>query len=516
MYARGTGNVECTLCKPAFYTSGGRGETVEEQKDTRWGCHVCPAGHACNGNSTVSECKPGTFSLGHQSTCTDCDPGQYQPLPSQDHCLACKHGFFQDWKGQKQCKTCPVDEYPSSDKTKCYAHNTQEHKCYKVRECEALPEFKNQAVPDRNSMGTFFVDDDNIVTMDNWCQYQCTSAFDRFDVAKKPFCPSADGSPRPQQMCTCHEINMPTTEVADSVDKECAGPQQCSHVTCTGEGLGFVEHDCETHKKYKKFMTRVGRGDELANSQDPCDIAGPQKSIRVHHDGRKETTCKDGHFCYMHGEQCVCVQKYASRPNADRCWIDVDTPNSIRACRRLCIERGEVEACTFADANWHKVRKEAPKLELCWQSQATLVVNLDDRKSACHARSSSEQCASNKNCEWKPAENKCDAKPWHLCKSRARDEIYGDITANIRYKLKKVNTGGQRGMSSYLCGGDDSDCSFGAVKNRFTTHSGTDSYALGELVEGAYTLFVRVCNEDGLCSSESSGWFEQDIVIKRS
>lgn len=374
-----------------------------------------------------------------------------------------------------------------------------EHKCYEVRECEALPKYKNKAVPDRNSMGTFFVDDNNIVTMDDWCQYQCASSPERFDGSKKPFCPSGDVDiPRPGQMCQCHEVNMPTV-VADSVDKECAGPQQCSHVTCTGKDLGFVKHDCQQHKKYKDFMNRVGRGDELAGSQNPCDTGvslsdteGLHESIRVHHDGRQETTCRDGHFCYMHGQKCVCVQKYASRPSKNRCWIDVDTPNSIRACRRLCNEdkENEAEACAFADQNWHLVPKEAPKLELCWQSQDTLEVDLDDEKYA---------------------EN-----PWHLCKSRARDEIYGDVTTDIRYKLTKKKKGSLQGASTYLCGGDDSDCSFGAVKNRFTTHSGTDSYALGEIVEGDYTLSVRVCNKDDLCSTSNNGWFEQRIVIKRS
>merc|ERR1712216_701002 len=149
----------------------------------------------------------------------------------------------------------------------------------------------------------------------------------------------------------------------------------------------------------------------------------------------------------------------------------------------------EAESCAFADQNWHLVPKEAPKLELCWQSQDTLEVDLDDEKYA---------------------EN-----PWHLCKSRARAEIYGDVTTDIRYKLTKKK-GSLRGASTYLCGGDDSDCSFGAVKNRFTTHSGTDSYALGEIVEGDYTLFVRVCDKDDLCSTSNNGWYEQRIVIKRS
>jgi len=239
----------------------------------------------------------------------------------------------------------------------------------------------------------------------------------------------------------------------------------------------------------------------------------------VTHDGQ-ETTCRDGHFCYVRGEHnediadehdqdnCTCVQKYASRPNEDRCWVDVNTPNSVRACHRLCISSNgsETAACQMAADNFNPaVHDEAPNLELCWDPSSPIVVNDAGRCTAggvC-SNAGTKRCTSDHDCGWE------------LCKSRARDEIDGDVTQNIAYKLKKGD--------EWLCGTETTDCSYGAVKYRFTTHDETHTVdnLFGELENGDYDLMVRVCDshrrhDEGerapLCHP-TDGWLHQQIVI---
>ena len=63
------------VCKPGFSNTG-------------TDCVPCPNGFACSG-TVNTPCAAGTFSLGGQTTCTNCLAGTYTPLTGQSNCITC-------------------------------------------------------------------------------------------------------------------------------------------------------------------------------------------------------------------------------------------------------------------------------------------------------------------------------------------------------------------------------------------------------------------------------------------
>jgi len=318
-------------------------------------------------------------------------------------------------------------------------HPQGEGQCHEQRWCEAVPEWKGHAVPDIdwfNGEATGIPEE--MKSIDAWCNYQCASGPNRWNYK---FCPTADGSPRSNnmpwnkangptqgQICKCHEARKATSIHKVDGDKECNFAEQCSHVYCT---LHFGEnfHMCPSHQKFQTWLSHRNKAPATGTGVTVCENGKKKHSIRVHHHG-EETTCKDGHYCYAKGDQCICIQSQASRPNEDRCWTDVNTPKSKKACARLCKEDPtQTEACAvnFED-------KEAPIIDLCGGPVEVVT------------------------------------KPnWRLCKSTAKDDIDGDVTKRISYTLVRRDTTGSQnpvylaegvpfaqGENQFLCGSKDS------------------------------------------------------------
>jgi len=486
----------CPTCLAGSHTEGG-------DSNTRTDCGPCQHGHRCDGNSVEVPCEAGWVAGSGKDHCVHCQLGRVQPQPAQASCLHCENGKYMDQtdatkrygaggqaNGQTACKLCDANSAPNADNahfqsTKtgadhCIAHNTGKNVCHEERWCEATPSMKGKPVPlsgflHATNYAPNSLRNDGLAksgrygpalnNIDDWCNFQCADAPDRWT---KPFCPSHDGSARPNLLCKCHEKKM-TTSVASHLDNQCAEPLKCSHVSCSHK-----QHKCETHKLWKQFAARTGKTVAL----DECDDGKFHESIVVHHKGGRggaggEQNCLDGHFCYMRGrganKQCVCVQKYASPPDQDRCWLDVcqDQPNgavSMRACYRLCA-KGDQEACGAVQKCGFK-DNDAPVLKLCPAQ------SLDASK---------PELVTEKN--------------WHLCKVRARDEIDGDLTHNIVYKVARINTM----VPEFMC----NSCTFGAAKNSFTTYFDQDpSKHLGQLKNGLYEVQVTVSDKADNAASE--------------
>jgi hypothetical protein len=310
-----------------------------------------------------------------------------------------------------------------------------EHVCHERRNCEATAAWKGKPLPD-TSIGTFFFAKiNNINTIDDWCDFQCAAAPDRFT---KQFCPDANGLYRAGQMCQCHTKRSATATDANAADKECNDHEVCSHVTCKKE-----DHMCPAHTTFKAWAAVHHK----TVNHNICDDGLSHHSIRVFHHG-SETTCRHGHFCYMKGNQCVCVQKSASRPDLDRCWYDVKTPTSLKACYRRCKQLGDAKACVAAHEFSDTLK---PVLSVC--------------------NGSSERATSTK---------------WDLCGSHAMDEIDGDISSSITYSVTRFEENGV----TKIC----DECNFGVAKSRFHNHFGT-------LRNGQYIVKLKVCDQAQNCAT---------------
>jgi len=396
-------------------------------------------------------------------------------MPEGAACEECAHGRFQADKAKLSCDACPIGTFPHSSKVACSAHNTEEHICREKRHCVATLANALKKVPapcnkkqDPTCEATWFWPHNNINSFDDWCNYQCASTPDRWE---KSFCPNADGTPKAGALCNCYEKRSVTQTGKpgdDMLDKQCNDHQVCSHVTCKIEN-----HMCPAHKKFKMWAADLGivvgsqahkvsvhvspSGDRETFSSN-CDDGGQHKSIRVFHFGREETTCKHGHFCYVKGDKCVCVQRTATRPDADRCWYDVKTPTSVMACYRLC-KKSEAEGTRDAQAcesSKDYVDSKAPVLTLC-QPTALAVT---------------------------------DAK-WDLCEASAMDQIDGDVTKSIKYTIVRLGTG-EDDAPEYLA----RDAPFGVAKARFRK-MGADNVVLGALINGNYLISLKVSDAAG-------------------
>merc|ERR1712072_884370 len=232
-------------------------------------------------------------------------------------------------------------------------------------------------------------------------------------------------------------------------------------------------HQCATHSKWKAFAQRSGKPDPVTSVT--CDETKNQSSIVVHHK-RGEERCQDGHFCYMRGDQCVCVQKYASSPDRDRCWLDLcqSDPNgevSVKACYRLCHDEGDSSACdTVSTCNFQDT--DAPTLFNC-AAQST-------------SAGSPEAVSASGN--------------WDLSKVRARDELDGWVTDDIRYNVGYIAPGDTPADIQYVC----NDCTFGEAKHSFTTSIDQDpSVTLGVLKAGEWQVSVMVEDRAGNPATET-------------
>jgi hypothetical protein len=412
-------------------------------------CVACAAGkHRTTADASSDEsvacltCATGTYqAVTGQTSCIACDGGKYRNTAAASAgetfaCTACLNGRFQALSAQLACDACPIGRFPHSDKKRCDAHNTMEHICRARRSCKATGAWKGKPLPDQ-SIGTFyFKKANNINSIDDWCDFQCAAAPDRWT---KQFCPDADGAYRVGQMCECHEQRTSTATDVTAADQECNDHEMCSHVTCKKQ-----DHMCPSHSKFKAWAAAHGK----TVTANICDDGLSHHSIRVFHHGL-ETTCKHGHYCFMKGDQCVCVQKTPSRPDEDRCWYDVHTPASIKACYRRCKQHGDAKACA-ASANFSDTKK--PAITLCGGS----------------------------------AERVTNAK-WDLCPSRAMDQIDGDMSSSITYTLTRFTA--EEGETK-LC----DKCDFGHAKARFHNH-------FGSLQNGQYILHLEVCDKATNCAT---------------
>jgi hypothetical protein len=485
----------CNTCEAGSFTSG--------QKDvSRTTCESCTGGFSCDGKSVKTPCLAGTFAAGGNAQCKECDAGMFQDRPEQMECKACGsgqyqnepmqaacincaagkfrngespdkseaiacteclHGRYQADAGKLECGACAPGSFPHSSKVACTAHNTEEHVCHARRNCEANTENKGAPVPS-TSVGTYFWPHiHKINNIDQWCDYQCAAAPDRWT---KDFCPNADGSQKAGSMCTCHEQRSVTQtgEEGDNFeDKQCNEHQTCSHVSCE-----IVKHNCPAHQAFKSWASGLGitvpsqshkisvhwniNGSKETFSSN-CDDGQKHESIRVSHFGRKETTCKSGHFCYVKSNQCVCVQRAASRPDEDRCWYDVKTPTSEMACYRKCKASGGADA-RACEAGKGFVDTKPPTLKMCEATAYTV----------------------------------SDAS-WDLCEAGAMDQIDGDLTKEIKYTVVRL---GENGDPEYLV----RDSPFGIAQSRFH-RMGRDTTVLGALINGKYLISMKVSDAAG-------------------
>jgi len=452
----------------------------------------CLAGtFAAGGNAQCKECDPGMFQDSPEQTeCQACGSGQYQDKPMQAACINCAagkfrngvspdkseaiacteclHGRYQADAGKLECGACPLGSFPHSSKVACSAHNTEEHVCHARRNCEANTENKGAPVPS-TSVGTYFWPHiHKINNIDQWCDYQCAAAPDRWT---KDFCPNGDGSQKAGSMCTCHEQRSVTQtgEEGDKFeDKQCNEHQTCSHVSCE-----IVKHNCPAHKAFQKWASGLGitvpsqshktsvhwniDGSKETFSSN-CDDGQKHESIRVSHFGRKETTCKHGHFCYVKPapgkpNQCICVQRTAARPDEDRCWYDIKTPTSEMACYRKCKASGGADA-RACEAGKGFVDTKPPTLKMCEATAYTV----------------------------------SDAS-WDLCEAGAMDQIDGDLTKEIKYTVVRL---GKNGDPEYLV----RDSPFGIAQSRFH-RMGRDTTVLGALINGKYLISMKVSDAAG-------------------
>jgi hypothetical protein len=403
-----------------------------------------------------------------QAACINCAAGKFRNGESPDKaeaiaCTECLHGRYQADAGKLECGACAPGSFPHSSKVACTAHNTEEHVCHARRNCEANTENKGAPVPS-TSVGTYFWPHiHKINNIDQWCDYQCAAAPDRWT---KDFCPNADGSQKAGSMCTCHEQRSVTQtgEEGDNFeDKQCNEHQTCSHVSCE-----IVKHNCPAHQAFKSWASGLGitvpsqshkisvhwdiNGSKETFSSN-CDDGQKHESIRVSHFGRKETTCKSGHFCYVKSNQCVCVQRAASRPDEDRCWYDVKTPTSEMACYRKCKASGGADA-RACEAGKGFVDTKPPTLKMCEATAYTV----------------------------------SDAS-WDLCQAGAMDQIDGDLTKEIKYTVVRL---GENGDPEYLV----RDSLFGIAQSRFH-RMGRDTTVLGALINGKYLISMKVSDAAG-------------------
>jgi hypothetical protein len=575
-YTSEDAQAKCKICGTAedgtvgHFTDGGT-------SSTRTTCKPCTAGFWCNGFAKQNECQGGTFSEAVATACESCAAGKFQPDPKQTKCddcvdgqyqadtqqLACikcdagkfrtgpqgsdsaskkenvaceecEHGKYQADAGKLECSACDAGSFPDSSKTACSAQNTEEHVCHEKRNCVALPDFQFKPVPTPcNKLAnpaceaTYFWPHNAINNYDDWCDYQCAAAPDR---GQKSFCTT---------QCKCHEKRSVTEpETTDTmIDKQCNDHATCSHVTCKLEA-----HRCPAHTKYKKWAealgftvgsqagkVSIGHGEKETFSSN-CDDNGEHFSIRVSHHGRRETTCRHGHFCYVEPKtnQCKCVQRDATRPDEDRCWYDVRTETSDMACYRLC-KKTEADAFATLMAAGEKKREadaaaaaERTK-QCCTPVQGTDFVPLgcaecrEDEESlkAAAAKQAEEEARAqalldrdNKACtasehfkDIKPPTLKLcqptaltvdtaseEFKTWDLCEASAMDQMDGDVTSSIRYTVVRLAGGGE---PEYLA----RDAPFKVAKARFRGN-GIQGVP-GALINGNYLVSMKVKDAAG-------------------
>jgi len=493
----------CDACDAGYYLNAEGSFSADDCQECDVGqyaesegtqlCDLCVEGRYRNSKgahleSQCLECETGTYTIEPGTEeCTDCVPGHFSVTPlatSADVCLQCPHGRYESEHASTQCGACPVGFFPSDDQTECHAHNTQAHICVAERFCEALPQYQDAAVPHPEDpaypAATFFWEDkDSINNMDDWCNYQCLDAPDRLE---KAFCPRRsmndetglieEDAPTADTRCTCHEkrSDTRTLQLGDSFeDKECAGHQQCSHSRCE-----IVEHLCDAHKNFTAWAEHRG---QMLLSQDykpdyaNCDNDDVQKtSIKVSHYGRDESMCNHGHHCYMTSEtDCVCVQQKASRPDSDRCWYDVHTETSKRACYRECKEseragNTDQDACDAA-GDFEDITP--PVLHMCGGLMTTVT-----------------------------------SRHWNLCQDTAEDIIDGDVTDLITYTVIRLADG----QEETIC----SDCTQGEAASRFHMYYSGNNEA--QLVNGDYIVVLSVCDRQGNCVAVENS--EKDIKIE--
>ena len=440
--------VACANCEPGRY----------QATAARFACHECAPGKFRNSASaTASE----------QVACTLCAAGHYQHAPAQlnciacatgkfrstasaasaktDACVSCPHGRFQPRAaqvGRAVCKACAPGRFPTGQQSGCADHNTMEHVCHLRRTCEATAAFKLMQVPAALNKNRFS-------DINQWCDYECAHAPDRW---LKDYCPHGDGTMRKAQMCQCHERRSPTViGRSQEDDQECNDHEVCSHVYCKKEF-----HNCPAHARYRQWASKFPTKRVASNV---CDDGVRHQSIRVFHHGH-ETTCKHGHLCFMKGEhQCVCVQQTPARPDVDRCWHDVKTEVSKLACFRLC-QAGDAEGCA-ASAGFRDT--EPPVIRVCGGESETVT-----------------------------------APDWHPCRSRAMDQVDGDLTDAIRYKLARVlDDSGTESLGVNL--------PFYGMSARFHQLNVNPSTKLwqdfGRLIPGTYVITMSVCDAAQNCAT---------------
>ena len=446
--AAGTEGAACAVCELGRY----------QDAAAQMHCHACATGKFRNGASNESAehvactaCLAGHFQHAEaQLSCTACAGGKYRASTVSSSveavaCAQCPHGRFQPTPaqmGRAACKACALGRFPTAQQTGCADHNTMEHVCHQRRNCEAVAAFKGTQVPaalNKHSIGN----------IDQWCDYECAYAPDRW---LKAHCPHGEGGPaRTGQLCQCHERRSATATDAQKPDQECNDHEVCSHMRCKKE-----DHKCPGHKSYKAWAAKFPSKRIPLNV---CDDGRTHHSIRVFHHGH-ETTCKHGHLCFMRGAQCVCVQQTPSRPDVDRCWHDVHTETSQVACYRLCQAGGDAKACAAA-AQFRDTK--APVISVCGGVVETVV-----------------------------------AEDWHLCKARAMDEVDGDLTEAVRYSITRARSDG---------GADDlgADLPFYGATFRFhqlNRDRGTKLDSdFGHLVDGAYIVKMSVCDAAKNCAT---------------
>eukprot|EP00937_MAST-01D_sp_MAST-1D-sp2_P001676 g1676.t1 len=490
LYQDAEGKTSCIACVHGQYQDVNMAQAASKAES----CKACEAGQY--------QAEPA------QTRCTYCTEGRFQDTDADDRlsnparCVECVHGRFQGVKGgvgsssklHEACAQCPPGQYPNvvvhdpalveymhtghfdkeysvrvpdTDKRHaaliatapdegmlvpygqsyafCVAHNTQSHVCHERRWCEAAPAWKGRPAPAYLPHNNPRFPHHEDASFDDWCDDNCAKSNDRWTHAS---CPGPDGKPRDTSQCVCHEKRLPTVVDKSRVDQECNHATICSHVHCRVE-----HHTCDGHKLFKAFA--AAHNVELAASR--CDHAEGHTTLRVFHHGA-ETTCKDGHHCFQRGNQCLCEQRAASRPDADRCWIGTrgDQDTSLMACYRLCHQQNNQEACAFVTEEGFQ-DTAAPVLQTCGDNAASITLPLGS---------------------------------WRLCVARAMDVLDGDLTQAVAYTITKQGAGSS--PTKYVCMG----CTHGIAEANLRNLMKQDPAGAA----GHYDITIRVCDDANNCA----------------
>ena len=132
-----TGDGTVTECTGNTYAAAGATECTEcptgtVSVDNHTACETCPAGYACSGDGTVTECTGNTYSTDGMTMCKECGEGKIA-VDNHTACETCPAGYACPGDGtvtectgntyavagSTECSACPVGTKPNVGHTAC-------------------------------------------------------------------------------------------------------------------------------------------------------------------------------------------------------------------------------------------------------------------------------------------------------------------------------------------------------------------------------------------------------------